>query len=140
MGKFKQTSITNYFDKKDTVKKKREEDQNEENPKKMKADCSEEDSKLKMTVLNPMVFQQKFPHIVEKVFDHLDQKNLKNCRIIDKSWQNFIDTKNILWQKIVIDIGPNKAFQMACKIGHIKMTEMLIQKHSKFHVDYNAHC
>ena len=78
--------------------------------------------------LNPMVFCPRFLHIAEQIFEHLDNKSLKNCRKVSKSWQNCIDNRNILWNKIVDDEDGDKAFQLACKIGHSKIVGMLMRK------------
>ena len=93
---------------------------------------------MKIPTLNPMVFYPRFPHISEQIFDHLDIKSLENCREVSKSWQNSIDNRNLLWNKIIKDAGGNKAFQLACKNGVSKMAELVIQKSAKLEVDFNA--
>ena len=91
-----------------------------------------------MSNLNPMVFYPGFPHIAEQIFEHLDNKSIKNCRKVSKSWQNCIDNRNILWNKIVNDEDGNKAFQLACKIGHSKIAGMLMNKSIELNIDLNA--
>ena len=44
---------------------------------------------------------ERFPHIVEKIFIQLDNKSLTNSREVSKSWQKFIDDKNLPWARIV---------------------------------------
>ena len=73
---------------------------------------------IKISPLNPMVFYPRFPHIPEKIFGLLDKKSLKHCREVAKSWQNCIDNRNLLWNKIAEDEGSNEAFQFACKNGN----------------------
>ena len=65
--------------------------------------------------LNPMVFHPRFLHISEKIFDKMDDKCLKNCREITKSWQIAIDNKNTLWNKIATKNGGTETLQKACK-------------------------
>ena len=97
-----------------------------------------EDLPLNQPILNPMVFHQGFQHITEQIFEKIDKNSLKNCREIVKSWQNCIDNQHILWKKIAKENGGTKSFQIACKIGHIKMAKMLIQKATEFKIYVNA--
>ena len=84
--------------------------------------------------LNPMVFHTRFSHVTEKIFAHLDEASISNCREIAKSWQESIDNRNILWLKIVQKRGANEAFQLACKNGHSKMAIMLLKKPEEFSI------
>ena len=94
---------------------------------------------ISTTPLNPMVFYPRFLHISEKIFENLDIKSLKNCRVVSKSWQECIDNRdNILWNKIAKNEDANKAFQLACKKGHSKVAKVLIQKSAEFKIDLNA--
>ena len=43
-----------------------------------------------------------FPHIAKQIFEKLDNKDLTNCRLVVKSWKNFIDEQNLPWTRIVI--------------------------------------
>ena len=88
--------------------------------------------------LNPMVFCPRFLHIAEQIFEHLDNKSLKNCREVAKSWQECIDDRNILWIRIVEAKGGNAAFQSACRNGHSKIAEMLMQNSAEFHIYLNV--
>ena len=47
------------------------------------------------------IFFLRFFHIVLKIFEQLDDKNLKNCREVSKKWKIFIDNHNLLWTRIV---------------------------------------
>ena len=94
--------------------------------------------KLKSFALNPLIFHSRFQHITEQIFDHLDKKSLKRCRTVAKSWQNCIDNRNILWKKIANAQNSNKVFRRACKKGHLKIFEMLIQKPLDFNINFNA--
>ena len=42
-----------------------------------------------------------FPHIIQQIFEQLDNKSLANCREVAKSWQEYIDNKNLSWIRIV---------------------------------------
>ena len=90
------------------------------------------------TPMNPMVFYPRFSHISEKVFENLDIKSLENCRVISKSWQGCIDNQNILWNEIAKNQNANKALQIACKKGHLKIVKVLIKKCAEFEIDFNA--
>ena len=70
---------------------------------------------LEVPYLNPTIFYPRFPHIAEQIFKQLDEKSLKNSREVAKLWQECIDERNLLWIKIVEDIGGNKAFKLSCK-------------------------
>ena len=85
-----------------------------------------------------MIFYPRFSHISEKVFENLDIKSLENCRVISKSWQGCIDNQNILWNEIAKNENANKAFQSACKKGHLKIAKALIKKSTEFEIDFNA--
>ena len=71
------------------------------------------------STLNPMEFHLRFQHITEQIFEKLDKESLKNCREVSKSWQNFIDNRNILWIKLIKKEEGNKAFQLACIKGRV---------------------
>ena len=106
--------------------------------KSMKNSSGNKNKKRKVPTLNPTIFFPRFPHIAEQIFACMEDKSLKNSRQVSKSWLNYIDNQNFLWNKIVQKEGGNKAFQKACKNGHSKMVEMLIQKSTKFDIDFNA--
>ena len=94
-----------------------------------------EDLLLNPPILNPMVFHQGFQHISEQIFEKMDNKSLKNCREVAKSWQNCIDNRNILWNKIAKKNGSTKSFQLACQNGHHKLANVLIQNANKFKIE-----
>ena len=93
---------------------------------------------MEKSPLNPMVFHKGFLHITEQIFEKLDNKSLKNCREISKTWQVAIDNRNILWKRFAKKNGGTKSFQLACETGHFKMASMLIQNTIKFKIDLNA--
>ena len=100
-----------------------------------------EEQKPKMDVptqLNPMVFNPRFQHITEQIFEHLDKQSLKNCRVVSKSWQESIDYKNILWNEVFKNKDCSKAFQSSCKNGHTKIAKFLMKKSIEFKIDLNA--
>ena len=45
---------------------------------------------MAISPLDPLVFYPRFPQISENIFRYLDNKSLKNCREVTKSWQNCI--------------------------------------------------
>ena len=47
------------------------------------------------------IFFTKFSHLTEKVFDQLDDKSLVNCRIVNKSWQNYLENQKLLQIRII---------------------------------------
>ena len=51
--------------------------------------------------LNPLTFHSRFSHVTEEIFAQLDNKSLKNCREVSRSWQKCIDHKKISWKRIV---------------------------------------
>ena len=89
-------------------------------------------------MINPMVFDPRFPHIVENILEQLDKESLKNCRQVSKKWQNYIDKSNFLWITIVNDKGPKQAFRAACINGHLKMVQMLLKEPNRFHINVNS--
>ena len=90
------------------------------------------------STLNPMKFHPRFQHISEQTFEKLDNQSLKNCREVATSWQNCIDTQNILWKKIVKTKENNETFLFASENGHTKMVQMLIQRPVLFNIDPNT--
>ena len=86
------------------------------------------------TTLNPMVFQSRFPHIIENIFVKMDIDNLKKCRQVSKSWKEFIDNMKILW---IGEVG-TKSFLLACKDGHSKLMEILFLNSARFNIDLNS--
>ena len=96
--------------------------------------------KLDATPLNPMVFYSRFQHITEKIFKKSDKNSLKNFREVARIWQKSIDNQDILWNKIVKKENRNESFRLACIVGHSKIAEMLMNKHSNPKIDFNAIC
>ena len=92
----------------------------------------------KVPLLNPMVFYTRFPHIAKNILKKMNKKTLRNCRLLSKSWQEYIDNENLLWNKFLGNKDANKAFKFAIKQAHFKMTEFLILKSAQFNIDLNA--
>ena len=103
-----------------------------------KSNIEAKDNNMELKLLNPMAFYPGFPHIAELIFKEMDKKSLKVCRLLSKSWQEYIDDRNLLWKKIMEYEDPNRAFQSACNNGHFKMAEFLIQKSTELNIDLNA--
>ena len=88
--------------------------------------------------LNPMVFYPGFLHIAEQIFKHLDKKSLSNCREVAKLWQECIDDRNPLWNRLVENKNYNEAFQWSCKNGLSNISKMLLKKSTEFKIELNA--
>ena len=43
----------------------------------------------------------RFPYICDKIFSHLDNKSLVNCRLVSKNVKNCLDNEKILWTKMI---------------------------------------
>ena len=75
-----------------------------------------EGNDMEIPLLNPMNFYLRFPHIAEQIFQNMDKDSLKTCRLLSKSWLEYMDNRNLLWKKIVEDEkNPKKAFRKAYK-------------------------
>ena len=100
--------------------------------------------KMELEPLNPMLFYPAFPHVAEKIFDQLDQENLKTCRKVEKLWQKCIDNRYLLWNKLVKKEDGKKVFKEALRANylsanhHPKIAEMLIQRSVEFGIDLNV--
>ena len=55
---------------------------------------------MDLPFLSPLVFNQRFCHITEQIFQQLDIKSLKNCREVKTSWERHINAKNFSWIRI----------------------------------------
>ena len=76
------------------------------------------------------IFNSRFSHISENIFEQLDNKSLSNCREVTKSWKRFIDNKNYSWIQIV-DIpttlkNGNTYLHVAAKYGHTGMLDFIL--------------
>ena len=47
------------------------------------------------------VLIMKFPHLLEQIFQKLNDESLIKSREVEQSWQYFIDEKNYPWLRIV---------------------------------------
>ena len=43
----------------------------------------------------------RFVHLAENIFDLLDAKTVAKCHKVGKSWNSFIQDKNLMWIKII---------------------------------------
>ena len=62
----------------------------------------ENQNKSKSVVLED--FFVKFPHLTEKIFDHLENTSLVECRKVSRSWQSYLDEQKILQVRIIRSI------------------------------------
>ena len=73
----------------------------------------------------------RFPHIAEQIFEYLDDKSLVKCREVVKSWQEFIDNRNLPWKRIVkiekYFLDGNSFLHVAIQTGQSKKFKELIQ-------------
>ena len=57
---------------------------------------------------------QAHPEIIEKVFDALDSNTLLNCRLVCKTWNDFLENTNF-WLKKLKGIGQPEVVELAWK-------------------------
>ena len=91
-----------------------------------------ENNEIEMKPINPMAFYPGFPHIAEKIFGHMDEKTLGNCREVAKSWLNCIEDKNIFWEKAINEKKYNQILRWCCEFCHSGIFEIIIQRARKF--------
>jgi len=73
----------------------------------------------------------RFPHIAKQIFEKLDNKSLTNCRVVSKSWQEFIDNRKLLWIRIVeipTRKGKSTYLKLAFKTGQINVLKTILEK------------
>ena len=63
--------------------------------------------------MEPTVFQAH-PEIIEQVFDALDSNTLLNCRLVCKTWNQFLENPNF-WLKKLKEIGQPEEIETAWK-------------------------
>ena len=81
----------------------------------------------------------RFPHVLEIIFEKLDNKSLACCREVAKSWQKFIDERRYAWIRIVkipTILQRGKTYlHLAAETGQTEIFELLFseedQKNSK---------
>ena len=64
---------------------------------------------IKTTFLDEMML--RFPHIVQDVFEELDNKSLKKCRIVSRTCHDFIDNQKFYWIRKIQNCVNMKKFQ-----------------------------
>ena len=57
---------------------------------------------------------QAHPEIIQKVFDALDSNTLLNCRLVCKTWNQFLENPNF-WLKKLKEIGQPEEIETAWK-------------------------
>merc|ERR1712156_1053324 len=77
-------------------------------------------------------FFERFPHIIEKIFETLDDKSLTTCREVSTTWQKFIDERNLSWIRIVkipktLKHG-NTYLHIAAETGQTELLEMILDE------------
>ena len=83
------------------------------------------------TILNPMDFYPRFPHITKQIFQQLDNMSLVTCREISKQWKTSIDDYNLLWLRIInvpsILQNGDTYLHLAAKTGQQEIFEFLLE-------------
>ena len=99
--------------------------------------------KAKTTFLDEMML--RFPHLVQDVFEELDNKNLANCRNLSRSCCNFIANEKFYWvrkiqncvrmtkfqqqwNKILENIPTQDAEEIFVIIGHFFQSDLNREK------------
>ena len=76
-------------------------------------------------------FIERFPHIAEQIFQELDNKSLTTCREVAHSWHQFIDSRNLTWQRILqipeFFRRRNTNLHVAAMTGQTAMFEKMIE-------------
>ena len=93
--------------------------------------------KFEEIIMDPIAFYPGFPHITELIFQNVGMDSLKSCRLVSKSWLEYIDNQNLLWDKVIDVQNANQAFQSACNDGFPNMVKFLIKKSTDFKIDLN---
>ena len=87
---------------------------------------------MEVPLLNPFDFSPRFRHITEQIFAHLDNKSLRSCREVSKSWQECIDGKNLSWIQIVniptILKDGEIYLHFAARTGQSKMFQKILER------------
>ena len=76
--------------------------------------------------MEPTIFQAH-PEIIEKMFDALDSNTLLNCRLVCKTWNQFLENPNI-WLKKLEEIGQPAKVELAWKNLIAKSKDMEIER------------
>ena len=88
----------------------------------------------------------RFPHIPEQILESLDNTSLTNSRVVNISWQNFIDQKKYPESRFMDVIAHLKetcnygdtVFHLACREGYARIAEMIMEKSGEVNIDLNA--
>ena len=87
-------------------------------------------------------FFERFPHIIEKIFETLDDKSLTTCREVSKTWQKFIDERNLSWIRIIkiptILKRGNTYLHIAAQTGQTELLEMILDDEDDKRVNFDA--
>ena len=60
--------------------------------------------KSKLTKCDPYAvenFSLRFPSLSDGIFDQIDDKNLKKCRTVSKTWCSIIDGQRNTWIRMI---------------------------------------
>ena len=69
------------------------------------------------------MIQERFtPHIVQMIFQQMDQNTLTKSRLVSKVWKNYVDLGTPLWGKIL----PEQYIEVA-REGRLDICRMILQ-------------
>ena len=83
--------------------------------------------------MEPLINNPGYQHIVEDIFLNLDQKEILQCRLVNKSWKKHID-KAIFWLKKF-----QYPLHMASKIGDVNLVEFILENVNPPMYDQHGH-
>ena len=81
----------------------------------------------------------RFPHLLEQIFQKIDDESLVECREVARSWQNIIDERKYLWLRLVdipaiLERG-NTYLHLAAQTGQIEAFEMALNEEEDKNVE-----
>ena len=47
------------------------------------------------------IFFLRFPHLVQSIFEILDDENLIKCKTVSRSWSSYMDEERFFWKRII---------------------------------------
>ena len=85
-----------------------------------------------VSYLNPLVFKPGMPHITDQIIEQLDNKTIKNCKQVSKSWHKNIDNYKLSWTRIVnvpeIMQNGDSYLHLAAQRGQFEMFEKVFNE------------
>ena len=75
----------------------------------------------------------RFPHLGEKIFKILSNKNVVKCNLTSRSWHIFIKNKEFYKQRVFYEnlqkdtLSGNTPLHLAAKIGDLQQCKLIIE-------------